>query len=166
MGVLQKGKQRLKKKRKKWEKLLQTYSSLLCMTIHFKLIFCFHVHNCIGHNVIPARLAYHITSFSNQIKSDSKLPISRGWEIKISSLQGLPPSPLQSLEGLCNLQYSGSSPALLSVQAHVICRSWALHCFLKCGILGKMAAVPGLRIHREGHHTRYCSQMIFLQGSY
>lgn len=77
-GSLTKGKAKVKKKKKKWEKLLQTYSSLLCMTIHFKLIFCFRVHNCIGHNVIPARLGYHITSFSNQIKSDSKLPISRG----------------------------------------------------------------------------------------
>lgn len=158
MGVLQKGKRKFKKKKGDLANL--------CMTIHFKLIFCFRIHNCIGHNVIPPCLAYYITSFSNQIKSDLKLPISRGWEIKISSLQGRLPSLLQSLEGLYNLRYSETSPALLNVQAHVTCRSWALHCFLKCGILGKMGEVPCLWTHPKGPHTRYCSKRIFLQGSY
>lgn len=111
------------------------------------------------------RHTWLITSphFLNQIKSDSKLPISRAWEIKIPSLQGLPPSPSQALEALCSLQHPGRSPALLRVQAHVYLLGAPL--FSDWWHLGNNGEVPRLRLRPEGHHTRYSSKMMLLSGS-
>lgn len=48
----------------KWSACSQLYSFHPRMTIHYWLIFCFHLHSCIEYSFTPPHLTYHITLFS------------------------------------------------------------------------------------------------------
>lgn len=96
----------------------------------------------------------------NQIKSDSKHPIAKGWEIKIPSLQGLPLTLFQPLEALYNLQHSGRSRTLLSVPAHGISGSWEATVSWVVGCWQRWA-IPML--HPRRYHTRYHLEVMLPQ---
>lgn len=165
MGFLQKGKQRWKKKREREMGLVLMALFLLPIHDHsFQAnIFLSHTQLNWG-QFYSASCLIPSSYFLNRIKPGSKLPVAKGWEIKIPSLQGLPPFLPLALEATCSLQYSGRASALLNVQAYVTPGSGAAPLFPEWWDSSNGGETPRLRFHPEDHHTRYCSRVMLIKA--